>query len=203
MLRNYELLTATFRKMEEKEKIGWRHSAFLVNEIFDFFFDAAPTTIHLKETVNSLVLVAGLNAAVVFSVPMSVNLEEFDYFLEQFEDGGRYDCIGASEAPNLVKQLVADSANSIAYSCCATLAFVLIVVTLSIADFDGAYNTGDKYSPFEVWYKYMRLPLAGGLSALMTGIIYMAYALVDVYMVKFPGEASTQLLLDCWMRRTF
>jgi hypothetical protein len=44
----------------------------------------------------------------------------------------------------------------------------------------------DPYNPFEMWWKYAKFPLAGGVAALITGCVYGFYTLVDVYVLKFP-----------------
>ena len=41
-----------------------------------------------------------------------------------------------------------------------------------------------------MWWKYAKFPLAGGVAALITGCVYGFYTLVDVYVLKFPGETT-------------
>ena len=170
----------------EKEAIGWRHSIPLINIFYDFFLDEIPAISQTKETVANLVVVAALNTAIVIAVPMAFTLDEFDYFLQQFEDGERYQCIGVDRAQQIIHHLVMDSANSFAYSATSTLVLVLIILGISIGDFNDELLEKDPYAPFSIWFKYMKYTLLAALSSLLTGILYNIYSVVDVYMIKFP-----------------
>merc|ERR1712167_94262 len=151
---------------------GWRHSIPLINIFYDFFLDEIPAISQTKETVANLVVVAALNTAIVIAVPMAFTLDEFDYFLQQFEDGERYQCIGVDRAQQIIHHLVMDSANSFAYSATSTLVLVLIILGISIGDFNDELLEKDPYAPFSIWFKYMKYTLLAALSSLLTGILY-------------------------------
>ena len=170
----------------EKDAIGWHHSIPIINIFYDFFLDEIPSISQTKDTVANLVVVAALNTAVVVAVPMAFTLDEFDYFLQQFEDGERYQCIGVDRAQQIIHHLVMDSANSFAYSATSTLVLVLIILGVSIGDFEDELLEKDPYSPFSTWFKYMKYTLLAAFCALLTGILYNIYSVVDVYTIKFP-----------------
>ncbi len=67
----------------KKKRNLWVSSILAINILYDFILDDTPSFSQVVDTVNALVLVSALMCAVVVAIPISFNLEEFDYFLEK------------------------------------------------------------------------------------------------------------------------
>ena len=62
---------------------AWVSALPVINILYDFLLDETPSFSQVVDTVNGLVLVSALMAAVVVTIPTSFQQSEFDEFLEQ------------------------------------------------------------------------------------------------------------------------
>jgi hypothetical protein len=132
---------------------AWVSALPVINILYDFLLDETPSFSQVVDTVNGLVLVAALMAAVVVTIPTSFQQSEFDEFLEQFDEGGVYNCVGREFGEVFIKELIMNSGTAISYSSSAVCVFVMFLVCGSCANFDPyIFEEGapeDPYNPFE------------------------------------------------------
>jgi hypothetical protein len=160
------------------------HQLPLLNIFYVFLFDGAPQESEVRDILNTMILLSALIVTVVVSYVTSFEVDEIKNWKATFESDGIYACLGEDIFTEWYGYFIRDSCNAIGFSsaCCLSLVMFYIVssnLEFNIEDYNG-------FETYHIWWRYARWIICTSVIGLILSLLYMFYAIMDLYIIKFP-----------------
>ena len=161
------------------------HQIPVLNIFYVFLFDGAPEEKEVRDILNTMILLSALIVTVVVSYVTSFEVDEIGNWKSTFQEGGIYYCLGETVFEEWYSWFIRDSCNAIGYSSACCLSLVMFYIVSSNLEF----NIEDYgFETYHNWWRYARWIICCSVIGLILSLLYMFYAIMDLYIIKFPDQ---------------